>query len=87
MNNLSPDSNRDKHFVHYQKGIVKGTKQTPYKFKLGNKVFIYKKILGDTFKPCWTGGFIIIGLVFPNAYTVSNSSSTLDFNKKHVKRG
>ncbi|KAI5152516.1 hypothetical protein ENBRE01_2887 [Enteropsectra breve] len=78
---------RDQHFKKYADiHIKKGKIQIPSDFRIGEQVYIYKKVLGDEFKPRWNFGFTIVNHIPPDAYTVTNGQSTFRVNKKHLKK-
>ncbi|KAI5171246.1 hypothetical protein PAEPH01_1590, partial [Pancytospora epiphaga] len=78
-------ADRDKHFSTYKKDIIKNRKLIKPNLKIGDQVFIYKKVLGNEFKPRWCGGFKVTRFIGPDAYLVSNGNSSTRVSKKHIK--
>ncbi|KAI4293446.1 hypothetical protein PAPHI01_2720, partial [Pancytospora philotis] len=77
---------RDQHFMKYaQRNIIKGQKRINEKLRIGDKVLIFREVLGDEFKNRWENGFIIKEIIAPDAYIVVNGNRILRVNKKHIK--
>lgn len=77
---------RDRHHDRYaRKHIVKGKKTARNDFEIGQEVLIWRKLLGKKLANNWHSGFKIVDKIPPDAYVVSNGTSTLRANKAQIK--
>lgn len=77
---------RNEHFDQYsKKHIQRGKRSCFNNFKLGDKVLVFRKVLGDKLKNHWSDGYKITGLVNEDSYIVESKDSKLRANKKHLK--
>lgn len=78
---------RNKNFDKYAlKDIQKGNVMCKYNLKIGDKVSIFKKRLGNKLGTDWIDGYEIIKKIKPDAYVVKKGNSILRLNKIHVKK-
>lgn len=79
-------SERDKHHSKYSRSsIVKGSKEIKQKFKTGEKVLLYRKVLGSEFKERWNPGFTIKEPISEDAYIVEKNGKLYRANKANLK--
>lgn len=77
---------RNKNFSKYAlKNIQKGQREIKEKLNIGDKVIIYRKVLGDEFKERWKDGYTIRAVIYSDAYLVSKGHSSIRVNKSHIK--
>lgn len=79
--------NRDRLFEAYaDKNIVKGKRRVTTEYKLGDKVLVYRKALGNKLGCDWEKGFEIFDVISEDQYIVSNGRQKLKVHKTHLKK-
>ncbi|KAF9760555.1 Transposon Tf2-6 polyprotein, partial [Nosema granulosis] len=76
---------RQHNLEKYRKSITKGCIEIPTTFKIGDRVLVFKKKLSNKLLSCWTPGYVVVGMIPPDAYLVKSGNTTIRLNKSHLK--
>lgn len=72
--------------TYAQKDIIKGKKLIKGDFEIGERVLIYREPVKGKFTQTWFPGFKIEKQLGPDSFLVTNNSTKLRLNKKHIKK-
>ena len=87
INRAQTIANRDNHFEEYsKKHIEKGKIKLKESFIKGEKVLVFREVLGDKLASHWTDGFIIEDILGPETFIVTQGTRKLRANKIHLKK-
>ncbi|KAF9762243.1 Gag-Pol polyprotein [Nosema granulosis] len=79
---------RNRNFETYEKSMVKGKRSIQRNLRIGDKVLIFRDLVGDKMAEKWWRGYVITDFIGDDAYMVRqvDGNSLLRVNKRHIKK-